>query len=66
MSPTTRFGTSRWRGLHLQRSRISKRLDAEGIQIMREAGAESERPVMLYSVGKDSGVMLHLARKAGS
>jgi sulfate adenylyltransferase subunit 2 len=31
---------------------------------MREAAAESERPVMLYSIGKDSGVMLHLARKA--
>jgi sulfate adenylyltransferase subunit 2 len=41
-----------------------ERLEAESIQIMREAVAESERPVMLYSVGKDSGVMLHLARKA--
>jgi sulfate adenylyltransferase subunit 2 len=41
-----------------------QRLEAESIQIMREAVAESERPVMLYSVGKDSGVMLHLARKA--
>ena len=40
------------------------RLEAESIHIMREAVAESERPVMLYSVGKDSGVMLHLARKA--
>jgi sulfate adenylyltransferase subunit 2 len=41
-----------------------ERLEAESIQIMREAVAESEQPVMLYSVGKDSGVMLHLARKA--
>ena len=41
-----------------------KRLEAESIRIMREAVAESERPVMLYSVGKDSAVMLHLARKA--
>jgi sulfate adenylyltransferase subunit 2 len=41
-----------------------ERLESESIQIMREAVAESERPVMLYSIGKDSGVMLHLARKA--
>ena len=41
-----------------------QRLEAESIHIMREAVAESERPVMLYSVGKDSGCMLHLARKA--
>ena len=41
-----------------------QRLEAESIQIMREAVAESERPVMLYSVGKDSSVMLHLAVKA--
>jgi sulfate adenylyltransferase subunit 2 len=41
-----------------------QRLEAESIHIMREAVAEAERPVMLYSVGKDSGVMLHLARKA--
>ena len=40
------------------------RLEAESIQIMREVVAEAERPVMLYSVGKDSAVMLHLARKA--
>jgi len=39
-------------------------LEAESIQIMREAVSESERPVMLYSVGKDSSVMLHLAVKA--
>ncbi len=41
-----------------------QRLEAESIQIMRETVAECERPVMLYSVGKDSSVMLHLARKA--
>jgi sulfate adenylyltransferase subunit 2 len=41
-----------------------QRLEAESIHIMREAVAESERPVMLYSIGKDSSVMLHLARKA--
>lgn len=41
-----------------------QRLEAESIQIMREVVAEAERPVMLYSVGKDSAAMLHLARKA--
>jgi sulfate adenylyltransferase subunit 2 len=41
-----------------------ERLEAESIHIMREVVAEAERPVMLYSVGKDSAVMLHLARKA--
>jgi len=41
-----------------------QRLEAESIQILREIVAECERPVMLYSVGKDSAVMLHLAAKA--
>ena len=41
-----------------------QRLEAEAIHIMREVVAEAERPVMLYSVGKDSAVMLHLAAKA--
>jgi len=41
-----------------------QRLEAESIQVMREAVAESERPVMLYSIGKDSSVMLRLAQKA--
>lgn len=41
-----------------------QRLEAESIHIFREVVAEVERPVMLYSVGKDSSVMLHLARKA--
>ncbi len=41
-----------------------RRLEAESIHIMREVVAEAENPVMLYSVGKDSAVMLHLAKKA--
>ncbi|WP_280522768.1 sulfate adenylyltransferase subunit CysD [Paraferrimonas haliotis] len=41
-----------------------KQLEAESIHIMREVAAEFDNPVMLYSVGKDSSVMLHLARKA--
>ena len=41
-----------------------QRLEAESIHIMREVAAEADKPVMLYSVGKDSAVMLHLARKA--
>ena len=40
------------------------RLEAEAIHIMREVAAEAENPVMLYSIGKDSSVMLHLAAKA--
>jgi sulfate adenylyltransferase subunit 2 len=43
-----------------------QRLEAESIHIMREVVAEAENPVMLYSVGKDSSVMLHLAMKAFS
>jgi len=41
-----------------------QRLEAESIHILREVVAECERPVMLYSIGKDSSTMLHLARKA--
>jgi sulfate adenylyltransferase subunit 2 len=41
-----------------------ERLEAESIHIMREVVADADKPVMLYSVGKDSAVMLHLARKA--
>lgn len=41
-----------------------KQLEAESIHIIREVAAEFDRPVMLYSIGKDSAVMLHLARKA--
>jgi sulfate adenylyltransferase subunit 2 len=47
-----------WSLTHLEQ------LEAESIHILREVVAETERPVMLYSVGKDSAVMLHLARKA--
>ncbi|HEX8165430.1 MAG TPA: sulfate adenylyltransferase subunit CysD [Beijerinckiaceae bacterium] len=47
-----------WRLTHLQR------LEADSIHILREAVAESENPVLLYSIGKDSSVLLHLARKA--
>ena len=39
-------------------------LEAESIHIIREVAAEFENPVMLYSIGKDSSVMLHLAMKA--
>ncbi|MBM4220245.1 MAG: sulfate adenylyltransferase subunit CysD [Gammaproteobacteria bacterium] len=41
-----------------------RRLEAEGIYIIREVAAEFDNPVMLYSIGKDSSVLLHLARKA--
>ena len=41
-----------------------KQLEAESIHIIREVVAESQNPVMLYSVGKDSSVMVHLALKA--
>lgn len=41
-----------------------KRLEAEAIFIIRETAAEFRNPVMLYSIGKDSSVLLHLARKA--
>ena len=41
-----------------------ERLEAESIHIIREVAAECEKPVMLYSIGKDSAVMLHLAKKA--
>jgi len=47
-----------------RRTAYLSRLEDESIHILREAVAEAERPVMLYSVGKDSSVMLHLARKA--
>jgi len=48
----------RWLTPHL------RRLEAESIEIMREVACESQRPVLLYSIGKDSSVLLHLARKA--
>ncbi len=51
-------------GLTAERLTHLQRLEAESIHILREVVAECERPVMLYSIGKDSAVMLHLARKA--
>ncbi|MGZ3197563.1 MAG: sulfate adenylyltransferase subunit CysD [Croceibacterium sp.] len=48
----------------MQRLTHLQRLEAESIHIMREVVAEAHKPVMLYSVGKDSAVMLHLAQKA--
>jgi len=50
--------------LHPARLTHLQRLEAESIHILREVAAEAERPVMLYSIGKDSAVMLHLAKKA--
>ena len=41
-----------------------KQLESESVHIIREVAAEFENPVMLYSIGKDSSVMLHLAQKA--
>ncbi|WP_169546052.1 sulfate adenylyltransferase subunit CysD [Sneathiella aquimaris] len=50
----------------MSRSRLShlRQLEAESIHIFREVAAEFQKPVMLYSVGKDSSVLMHLARKA--
>lgn len=50
----------------MDRERLThlRRLEAESIHIMREVAAEFKNPVMLYSIGKDSSVMLHLAMKA--
>src|SRR6201982_1144979 len=51
---------------HVEPARLThlQRLEAESIHILREVVSEAEKPVMLYSVGKDSATMLHLARKA--
>ncbi len=59
-TPTSAFDAASRRPLsdHL------RRLEAESIEIMREVAAAFDNPVMLYSIGKDSGVMLHLAAKA--
>jgi len=51
-------------GITPERLSNLKRLEAESIHIIREVAAEFANPVMLYSIGKDSGVMLHLAMKA--
>ncbi len=50
--------------MDLQKPTHLKQLEAESIHIIREVAAEFEKPVMLYSIGKDSAVMLHLALKA--
>ena len=50
--------------MDLYRQSHLEHLEAESIHIIREVAAEMERPVMLYSIGKDSSVMVHLARKA--
>lgn len=51
-------------GANLETLTHLRRLEAESIHIIREVAAEFDNPVMLYSIGKDSAVMLHLARKA--
>ena len=61
---TTATLTRRPAGLSTPRLTHLQRLEAESIHILREVAAEAERPVMLYSIGKDSAVMLHLALKA--
>src|SRR5690606_6505944 len=52
------------RPVTIDRSSHLQRLEDESIHIMREVAAEFRNPVMLYSIGKDSSVMLHLAMKA--
>ncbi len=51
-------------GVQMHQLNHLKQLEAESIHIIREVAAEFQNPVMLYSIGKDSGVMLHLAKKA--
>src|SRR2546427_9073229 len=52
------------RGISASRLTHLRQLEAESIHILREVAAEFERPVMLYSIGKDSSVMVRLALKA--
>ncbi len=63
-SPTPPASSSQPADLSMTTLTHLDRLEAESIHIIREVAAESENPVMLYSVGKDSAVMLHLAMKA--
>jgi len=63
-SPATVFATAPSQRLSAGRLTHLQRLEAEAIQIMREAVSQSDNPAMLYSIGKDSSVMLHLALKA--
>jgi sulfate adenylyltransferase subunit 2 len=64
LSTQTLQGESPATSVSAERLTHLQRLEAESIHILREVVAECERPVMLYSVGKDSAVMLHLALKA--
>ena len=59
-----RYATRRDAGPRRQLTLHLRRLESESIEILREVAAEFRKPVMLYSIGKDSGVMLHLGRKA--
>jgi len=52
------------KGIYRRQMSQLERLEAESIYIIREVAAEFDNPVMLYSIGKDSSVLLHLARKA--
>jgi sulfate adenylyltransferase subunit 2 len=61
---TTNGGSERAALLTPQKINYLRALEAESIHILREAVAEFARPVMLYSIGKDSSVMLRLAQKA--
>ncbi len=65
-TPTTEETQNRSAHALLGTERLShlRQLEAEGIHIIREVAAQFDNPVMLYSIGKDSGVMVHLARKA--
>ncbi|MDH2294239.1 sulfate adenylyltransferase subunit CysD [Cobetia sp. 1AS1] len=60
----TASSTAEKLGITPERQTHLKQLEAESIHIIREVAAEFANPVMLYSIGKDSAVMLHLARKA--
>ncbi|WP_422135052.1 MULTISPECIES: sulfate adenylyltransferase subunit CysD [unclassified Endozoicomonas] len=66
MSDTATQESTKERAIELSGERLNhlKQLEAESIQIIREVAAEFDNPVMLYSIGKDSAVMLHLAMKA--
>jgi len=64
MSDTTLYETAVTSAARVRLPAQLRRLEAESIEIMREVVAEFRRPVMLYSIGKDSSVMLHLAIKA--
>ena len=63
MNDATSVLTTRRPGKHGHLTHLEQ-LEAESVHILREVAAEFEHPVMLYSIGKDSSVMLHLARKA--